>query len=262
VSTGRGRWRSFADMKKVAAEKGTSPPAHPFVDKRNRVNQHYNLDPEKWTEDMPFPLDKTQRAGILTQPSWLIAHSTNFENHAILRGKWVFEHLLGGSIPDTPITVDAQLPDDETLTLRERMRVTSEAFCWKCHQNMDPLGLPFEMFDHFGRFRQQELGKPVDATGAIPSTADPDIAEPVDDAVAMLHRLAGSRRVQQVFVRHVFRFFMGRNETPDDAPTLIAADQAYTDSGGSMKALLEELLVSDSFIYRTPPNQNSTRDPR
>ena len=63
--------------------------------------------------------------------------------------------------------MDAQLPNDETLTLREKMKVTEEAYCWKCHQNTNPAGLPFEMFDHFGRWRTKELGKPVDTTGAI-----------------------------------------------------------------------------------------------
>lgn len=43
---------------------------------------------------------------------------------------------------------------------------------------------------------------------------------------------------------------MGRNETLDDSPTLIAADKAYVDSGGSMKALVVSLVTSDSFLYR------------
>jgi hypothetical protein len=46
---------------------------------------------------------------------------------------------------------------------------------------------------------------------------------------------------------------MGREENLGDAPTLIAADRAYVQSGGSMKALILSLLTSDSFLYRTPP---------
>ena len=46
------------------------------------------------------------------------------DNHAIHRGIWVRERLLGGGIPDVPITVDAQLPDEPNVSLRERMRVT------------------------------------------------------------------------------------------------------------------------------------------
>ena len=261
VSTGRGRWNGLAMLRERAAKAGRTGKVTPFDDRRNRINEHYNITPEQWTADMPFPLDERQRAGVLTQPSWLIAHSTNFENHAIGRGKWVRERLLGGTIPHTPITVDAQLPDDKTLPLRERMRATREAFCWKCHQQMDPLGLPFEMYDHFGRFRTEELGQPVDSSGDVQMTGDSAIEGPVGGAVELLHKLASSRRVQQVFVRHAFRFFMGRNETLDDAPTLIAADRAYTQSGGSMKALVISLLSSDSFLYRTPIDRGAHTAP-
>jgi hypothetical protein len=54
-------------------------------------------------------------------------------------------------------------------------------------------------------------------------------------------------------IRHVFRYFFGRNETLADSKTLIAADRAYVESGGSFKALLISLLSSDSFIYRKTP---------
>jgi hypothetical protein len=66
----------------------------------------------------------------------------------------------------------------------------------------------------------------------------------------MIDRLAESERVEQVFVRHAFRFWMGRNETLNDAPVLQAAHKAYRSSGGSMKALLVSLLTSDAFLYR------------
>ena len=66
----------------------------------------------------------------------------------------------------------------------------------------------------------------------------------------MIKKLAKSERVEQVFVRHVFRYWMGRNETLNDAPILKAAHKAYKGSGGSMKALLISLLTSDAFLYR------------
>ncbi len=51
-------------------------------------------------------------------------------------------------------------------------------------------------------------------------------------------------------IRHAFRYFMGRNEQISDSQTLIAADQAYLESGGSFNALLVSLLTSDSFLFR------------
>lgn len=172
------------------------------------------------------------------------------DNHAILRGRWVRERLLGDSIPDVPITVDAMLPDEPKETLRHRMRVTQEAECYRCHRKMDPLGLPFEMFSHAGLYRTTEKGKKVNTEGAIIDSGDAELDGPVENALEMIDRLAASDRVHQVFVRHAFRFWMGRNETLNDAPVLREAYRAYRDNGGSMNALLKSLLTSDAFLYR------------
>lgn len=192
-----------------------------------------------------------QRMGILTHPSWLVAHSDAMDNHAIARGKWIRERLIGDAVPDVPITVDAMLPDEPGTTLRHRMRVTAEKDCWRCHQKMDPLGLPFEMFNHLGLLRDKEFGKPVDASGEIIHSGDPKLDGKVKNALELIQKLAASERVEQVFVRHAFRFWMGRNENINDAPVLKAAHEAYKESGGSMKSLLTSLLTSDAFLYRT-----------
>jgi hypothetical protein len=197
-----------------------------------------------------------QRSGILTQPSWLTAHSSNFDNDPVKRGKWIYEHLLGGVIPDVPITVDANVPDDHDKTLRERFDKTRDDYCMKCHGKMNPLGMAFEMFDDVGRFREKELLRDnntlvaVNSTGGIAESGEPGLDGPVDNALNLAYKLANSPLVRQVFVRHAFRYWMGRNETLHDSPTLIAADKAYTDNGGSMKALVASLLSSDSFLYR------------
>jgi hypothetical protein len=173
------------------------------------------------------------------------------DNHAIRRGKWIHERLLGGGIPDVPITVDAMLPDEPRHTLRERMRVTREKYCWTCHQKMDPLGLPFEMYNHAGLFRTTEHDQPVDTSGEIIASGDPTLDGKVANALELIEKLAASERAEQVFVRHAFRFWMGRNETLNDAPVLQDAHRAYQNSGGSMNALLTSLLTSDAFLYRT-----------
>jgi hypothetical protein len=206
----------------------------------------------RWLREVP----KSQRAGILTQPSWLTAHSQNFDNDPVLRGKWIYERLLAGTVPDVPITVDATVPGDHGKPLRARFEKTREEYCWSCHQKMNPLGMAFEMYDDVGRFREQELLRDnktsvaVDASGAIIASGDPKLDGPVDNAIDLMHKLADSPRVRQSFVRYAFRYWMGRNETLDDSPTLIAADKAYVESGGSMKELIESLLTSDSFLYR------------
>ena len=205
-----------------------------------------SMKPERTLSTVP----EGQRLGILTHPSWLVSHSDAMDNHAIRRGRWIRERLLGGGIPDVPITVDAMLPDEPKNTLRERMRVTREEYCWTCHKKMDPLGLPFEMYNHAGLYRTTELDKPVNTSGEIIESGDETLDGKVTDAIDMIRRLAESERTEQVFVRHAFRFWMGRNETLNDAPVLREAHRAYKDSGGSMKALITSLLTSDAFLYR------------
>lgn len=90
----------------------------------------------------------------------------------------------------------------------------------------------------------------MDSSGELSGTGDPSLDGEVSSAVDLMHRLAKSDRVRQSFIRHVFRFWMGRNETLDDSPTLMAMDKAYLDSDGSLKELLVALVTSDSFLYR------------
>jgi cytochrome c553 len=230
----------------------------------------------EWTAQQPFTQTPGTRLGVLMQPSWLIAWSENFNNDIVRRGRFIRERLLGGTVPDLPIGVIAMIPDERHRTLRDRVTsTTKDERCWKCHQHMDRLGLPFENFDHYSRLITAESvldraataanvdkkGKPLgdifttaplDTTGSITGTGDPQLDGPVKSPHELVTRLANSDRVRQVWVRHAFRYYLGRNETLADAPTLQAADRAYLESGGSFKALLVSLLTSDSFLKRSP----------
>ena len=224
-------------------------PAQPFYVRQSQFDNGPS-PPAKDALKAITTVDTKERLGILTHPIWLVAHSDAMENHAISRGRWIRDRLLGDAVPDIPITVDAKLPDEPHSTLRHRMRVTREKDCWRCHQKMDPLGLPFEIYNHLGMLRNEDRGKPVDTTGEIALSGDPALDGPVKNPVEMIQKLAASERVHQVFVRHVFRYWMGRNETINDAPILQDAYKAYRDSSGSMKSLLTSLLTSDAFLYR------------
>jgi Protein of unknown function (DUF1588)/Protein of unknown function (DUF1592)/Protein of unknown function (DUF1585)/Planctomycete cytochrome C len=234
----------------------------------------YGLD--TWTPEQPFAQKPQTRIGILMQPSWLIAWSENFHNDIVRRGRFIRERLLGGTVPDLPIGVAAMVPGDRTHTLRDRVSsVTRDQRCWKCHQQMDDLGLPFEQFDHFGRRLEQDWvldpaateknvdykgkplgdilrGLPLDTKGLIANTGDQKLDGPLSDPYELITRLANSDRCRQVWIRHVFRYYLGRNESLADAKTLQDADRTYQDSNGSFKALLVSLLTSDSFLKRAP----------
>jgi hypothetical protein len=243
-----------------------------------QVAKFYGLNLVNWNYPAVQPAKMEHRKGMLTHPAWLIAFAGNTATDPIRRGKWVREKLLAGTVPDVPITVDAVIPEDHHKTLRQRLdKVTQAEYCWKCHERMNPLGTTFEIYDDFGRYRTEEslehpdnLVKkipaergapqddlrhiyktlPVNATGRLEGTGDSKLDGDIRDAIDLTGRLAKSTRVRQSIIRHAFRYFMGRNEVLSDSKTLIDADQAYVQSGGSFDAVIISLLTSDSFIYR------------
>ena len=243
----------------------------------------------KWPKQQPFQLPAEQRAGIMSHPAWLAAHSLNDETDPIHRGIWVYEKLLAGVIANVPPDVDAQVPKDHHKTLRKRLDVVRAKRCWACHQKINPIGEAFEIFDDFGRYRTQhffneegmietrasvtvkngedkevqqsferdemvEAGKwtarPVNGSGSFDTLGIPELEGEFDNAIEMIHQIAKTDRTRQSIIRHLFRYFMGRNEMLSDSKTLIEADRAYLDSGGSFKAVVISLLSSDSFLYR------------
>ena len=241
------------------------------------VARFFNIDLGNWDYKTVQPAKVANRKGILTHPAWLIAHAQNTETDPVIRGKWIREKLLAGTIPDVPITVDAVIPEDHQLTLRERLASATEVtYCWKCHEQMNPLGYALEGYDDFGRFRTEEsLESPdnllekkpddsthltdtrdryktraVDSTGFLHGTGDPNLDGKVEDAIDLAGRLGKSARVRQSIIRHAFRYFMGRNEWLSDSKTLMDAEQAYLKNDGSFDAVIVSLLTSDSFIYR------------
>jgi hypothetical protein len=246
------------------------------------VSNFFNYPLINWDYATIQPGKVPNRKGFLTHPAWLIAHAQNTETDPVIRGKFIREKLLAGTIPDIPITVDAVIPEDHHKTLRDRLAgATETTYCWKCHDHMNPLGYPFEAYDDFGRFRREESLEspenlikknpdkapnrnhlldlrdvyktlPVDATGYLKGSGDPNLDGEVKDAIDLAERLGKSRRVRQSIIRHAFRYFMGRNESLSDSKTLIDAEQAYLESGGSFDALILSLLTSDSFVYRKP----------
>lgn len=206
----------------------------------------------RWVEMPDGP-----RSGVLTHPAWLIAHGGNFEDDAsaVRRGRWIREHLFCETVPGLDLVrVEAQLvPSDPALRARDRVVQSietgdSSATCMGCHRLMNSLGMPFEVFNHAGFERADDHGHPPDGSSSITLAPDPSLLGDVEDAAELSQMLADSPYARRCFVRHVFRYFMGRDETMADACTLSQMEDAF--AGGSFFAMLEALATSDPFLYR------------
>ena len=68
--------------------------------------------------------------------------------------------------------------------------------------------------------------------------------------VELSRKLAGSPAVSQCFVRHTFRFLMGREEVERAARAITAAQQAFATRGDFVQ-MVAALYTSKPFLHRS-----------
>ncbi len=111
------------------------------------------------------------RSGLLSQVSFLALHSHPTRSSPTLRGKALRETLLCQQVPPPPPNVDFSAvdnPDSPFKTQRERVAFhLKNPVCAGCHKITDPMGLALENFDSSGRFREEERGTKIDASGTL-----------------------------------------------------------------------------------------------
>ena len=235
-----------------------------FVKYTNRLYGHTEeLVPSR--EGRWYDVSGDRRAGVLTHPAWLAAHGSNFENgpSAVLRGKWIREDLLCDvppSLEGVMLNVDLSLTEgsnDQSARQRLVEQTDNNPQCSGCHVQMNPLGYPFEVYNHAGFVRATDHGNAPNGQSILRFVPYDTMGEPqglydkeVEDAVEMVTAFSTSTRVKRCFIRQTFRYFMGREENEMDACTLHNMELAYDMSNGSFARMLATLYTSDTFLYR------------
>lgn len=203
-------------------------------------------------------LDPRERAGLLTQGSFLGTHAHVDASAPILRGLAIARSFFCRVPPNPPPDV-APLPPvapRETRTTRARVANHIEAggpACKGCHDTFNPMGYAFEAYDGIGAYRTQENGVPVDGSGAIVGTPRSDRI--VTGAVDLAAALARSPDVHECFARQVFRYGLGRGEGAFDECSLEGAARTFAAKNLDFVELLAAIAASDSFSMRTSPKE-------
>lgn len=194
-------------------------------------------------------LDPARRRGLLTHPALLSVLAKSNQSDPVIRGKFVRERLLCQPLPPPPPNVATVPPDPKPgLTTRQRFSEHSaNATCAGCHKLMDPIGFGLEHFDALGRYRANEEGVAIDATGEIVATASTDGR--FDGAVELASKLAESREVRDCVATQYFRFALARTETAADGCSLTQAFRELGERGGSIEELILAVTRSDAFRY-------------
>jgi hypothetical protein len=194
-------------------------------------------------------LPPSERAGVLTQASFLAVKAGPDQSSPIHRGLFVREQLLCQPLPPPPPEANAMPPRlDGAMTTKERFAAhRADPACSGCHTLIDNIGFGFENFDAMGVWRTRENGKPVDASGSLQGT---DVDGPFVGAVELARKLAGSAQVKACLVDQVFRFGFGRARTDADTCTTQTLQGALARSGGDLRALLAQLVQTDAFFFK------------
>jgi hypothetical protein len=200
------------------------------------------------TTELPEKVDLAAddpRGGLLMHGSLTAALGKYATTAPVQRGKFVRERLLCQTLPPPPDDVDFEPPmDDPDATMRERYAEHSEnPQCAACHELIDPIGFGFEAYDGAGRWRAEEHGLPVDASGVLVGT---DVDGPFVGAAELATRLAASRMVHDCFATNMFRYALGREESSDDACTLGELHERFA-ADGDVRSLLVDITRSAAF---------------
>ena len=201
----------------------------------------------------PVELDGSRRAGILTLPAFLGSRAHTDASSPVLRGIAVMRQLLCLEPPPIPDMVPPLPAADEAQGKTTRARYeahTSVPLCAGCHASFEPMGFAFEHYDALGQYRDEENGEPVDSSGAIVGTTSSD--GPVADAVELANRLAESADVQSCFVRHAYRFALGRRDTQAEACAIDDFARSFRDGELDVRRLMLALATSPTTFERVP----------
>ncbi len=194
-----------------------------------------------------------QRFGLLTQPALMAELAHPNQTAPVFRGVFLREHFLCNEVPPPPPTVNAVAPDpDPKATTRERFRQHTESpVCASCHTLIDPVGFGFENYDQFGRFRTEENGLPVDASGALNGLPETSLNGPFSGPAELAQRISQSASARDCLATQWFRFAAGRAETAADRCSLTPI-QAEFQVTGALPEVLVKIALSDAFRYRPP----------
>ena len=186
-----------------------------------------------------------RRAGVLGMASVLALTSHYRQSSPVLRGAWVLDTLLGTPVPPPPPDVPPleKSKSEAGMTIKQILgRHRADPACSTCHNLMDPIGYGLENFDWMGRWRDDDKGHPVDASGVLPSGET--FTGPVELRQVLLSRKAD-------LLRHLsgklLGFALGRGLQDGDHCTIQKLADALEKDGYRTRTLIRGIVLSAPF---------------
>ena len=218
-----------------------------FTFLNDRLAEHYRLPFDLGTQLERVDLDAGDpRFGLLTLGSLLTVTSTPIRTSPVKRGVWILEQLLCSEPPPPPPGVEG-LPEGDMSSgsLRDRLELhRADPTCASCHNLMDPLGLGLEHYDAIGRFRTEDDGFPVDASGQLID------GQTFTNAREMAALIQQDERFGHCLVEKLFTYALGRPVASTERPFIDAIAEQSAERGSELPELIKLIATSEPFRSR------------
>jgi hypothetical protein len=232
------------------------PITHLIDTKYTYVNQalaqHYAMDSSTGNEFQRVELTDRRRGGLLTTAALLMAQADPGRTNVPRRGNFIAGTILGTPAPPPPPNVpELKEPDssDKPLTLRERFELhRSDSQCASCHDKIDPLGFAFENYDAIGGWRDTEVGKPIDASGQLPSGEE--FAGVLELKEILLAR---KEEFARTFTKQLLIYALGRGPITTDQCLIEDVLERAKDNDYRLRSFIQSIVQSDPFLMRRNP---------
>jgi hypothetical protein len=205
--------------------------------------------------DAPFqkvPLGPDKRAGVLTHPLLMAGFADHANGSPIHRGVFIARGLLGRRLRPPPDAVTPMSPDlHPEMSTRERVALqTKSQACLSCHTMINPLGFALENFDAVGRWRAQEKGRPVDASGAYESPSG-DLIK-FTGSKALAETLAKSEETHAAFIEHLFHALVKQPVMAYGIQRPERLRQAFVKNEFNVRKLMADIVVTSAMKGKNP----------
>jgi mono/diheme cytochrome c family protein len=210
-----------------------------------RLAKFYGVDlPAGAKEDFcKVQVDAGRRAGVLSHPYLMTSFSHSGESSPIHRGVFLARGVLGLALRPPPEAVAPLAPElHPNLTTRQRVALqTNPSACMTCHGVINPLGFTLENFDAVGRFRTQDKGKPIDATGAYTTRRGRTVQ--VNGARELAAFLAESQEAHAAFVEQMFHHLVQQPMQAYGKDTLEELRRSFVADGFHIRKLAVRVML-------------------
>ena len=207
----------------------------------------------KLPADAPFQkvsLEQEGRLGLLTHPYMMASFAYTATSSPIHRGVFIARSVLGRVLRPPPEAVAPLAADiHPDLTTRQRVSIqTQPESCRSCHGMINPLGFTLEHFDAVGRYRREEMGKPIDATGSYETRSGESVKFSGIHDLAVY--LTTSGEAHAAFVQQLFHYLVKQPIGAFDRQELPELRRFFAAHDFNIRKLAVEIMASSALTPR------------